>query len=442
MQQLYTALAILRMLYAADIFLPPVAVNPRRERDRQRKGGQATLAKLSSIQWKAAILISSAMSTTARDPAEIHAGLLPLHLYVSDTQHRAALCMSTLPKAHPLSKAVTNTRVRRIKRHPTRINGLIWTFDLDPNRMEKVEAVRYDVGWRAGMERRIANTKEKAIQEEAADMAEIKVYTDSSGVEGNIGAAAVLRRRGRRGWRVSRCRVGKAEHHKVFEGEAMGLVLAMDLVWGEKRVREVSIYTDNQAAITAMGTDTPGSARHIIDMVHAQHHRVMKKHTQAQVTIHWVPGHSDVRGNERADKHAKRAAKGDMTPPGKLPTCLNKASPISKAAKRRLFKKKLTDAAVRAWAASPRHLRIELIDPTLSLASFWRIVKDMPKHQSATLVQLCTGHIALSKHLHRISKADMPVCPCCRREEETVHHFLLRCPAHVITQRVLFQSVG
>ena len=28
MRQLYTAVAILRMLYAADIFLPPVAVNP------------------------------------------------------------------------------------------------------------------------------------------------------------------------------------------------------------------------------------------------------------------------------------------------------------------------------------------------------------------------------------------------------------------------------
>ena len=344
------------------------------------------------------------MSTTAGDTAEIHAGLLPLHLYISDTQHRAALRMSTLPKAHPLSKAITNARVRRIKRHPTRINDLIWTFDLNPNRMEKVEVVRYDMGWRAGMERRIANTKEKAIQEEAADMAEIKVYMDGSGVEGNIGAAAVLRRRGRRGWRVSRCRVGKAEHHEVFEGEATGLVLAMDLVWGEKRVREVSIYMDNQAAITATGTDAPGSARHIIDMVHAQRHRVMKKHTRARVTIRWVPGHSDVRGNERVDEHAKRAAKGDMTPPGKLPTCLKKALPISKAAKGRLFKKKLTDAAARAWAASPRHLRIKPIDPTLSLASFQRIVKDMPKHQSATLVQLRTGHITLSKHLHRMAR--------------------------------------
>ena len=76
----------------------------------------------------------------------------------------------------------------------------IWTFDLDPGRMEKVEAVRHDVGWKAKLRRRITNTKEEAMAEEEVDMADIKVYTDSSGFKGKVGAAAVLQRSGRRGW--------------------------------------------------------------------------------------------------------------------------------------------------------------------------------------------------------------------------------------------------
>jgi ribonuclease HI len=300
MRQLYTAVALLRMLYAADIFLPPIAVDPRRIGDKKRRGAQATIAKLASIQRKAAIKISGAMSTTAGDAAEIHAGLLPLQLYVSEAQHQAALRMSSLPKAHPLSKAVMNARVRRVKRHTTRINDLIWTFNLDPSRIEKVEAVRYDVGWKVGMGRVMANTKEEAIEKEVEDKANIKIYTDGSGIEGKVGAAAVLKREGIRGWKVRRFKVGKAEHHEVFEGEAVGLVLAMELVQAEKRVREVSIYTDNQAAITATGSDAPGSARHIIEMVHAQHRRLVKKHARARVTIRWIPSHSDVLGNKKA----------------------------------------------------------------------------------------------------------------------------------------------
>ena len=46
-------------------------------------------------------------------------------------------------------------------------------------------------------------------------------------------------------------------------------------------MREVSIYMDNQAVITAMGMDALGLARHIIDMIHAQqcqHRRLTRTH--------------------------------------------------------------------------------------------------------------------------------------------------------------------
>ena len=386
MRQLYTAIALPRMLYAADIFLPPIAVNPRHARNGKRKGGQATFTKLASIQRKAVIAISRAMSTTAGDAAEIHAGLLPFRSYVSDAQHRAALRMCTLPSTHPLSKAVKNARGRRIKTHTTRINDLIWSFELDPERIEKVEAVGWETGWKPAMEREIASTKERAIEEEARDTAEIKVFTDGSGVEGGVGAAAVLKRKGRRGWRIKRFKVGAAKQHEVFEGEAVGLVMAMDMVREEKRVREVSIYTDNQAAIAATGTDAPASAKHIIDMIHRQHRRLKRTHARAQVTIRWVPGHSDVLGNEKADEQAKWAAKGDTTAPADLPPCLRKSLPISKAAVKRQFWGKLCEAVAQAWKASPRFRKLQRIDPTFTLAHFRKTIDDMPKDQSATLV--------------------------------------------------------
>ena len=49
MRQLYMAVVIPRMLYAADVFLPPVAIDPRQREEGKRRGGQVTLGKLALI---------------------------------------------------------------------------------------------------------------------------------------------------------------------------------------------------------------------------------------------------------------------------------------------------------------------------------------------------------------------------------------------------------
>ena len=54
-----SAIALPRMLYAADIFLPQIPVNLTHAGKGKRRGGQATLTRLALIQRKAAIVISS-----------------------------------------------------------------------------------------------------------------------------------------------------------------------------------------------------------------------------------------------------------------------------------------------------------------------------------------------------------------------------------------------
>ncbi|KAG2341733.1 hypothetical protein BDR05DRAFT_887701, partial [Suillus weaverae] len=40
-----------------------------------------------------------------------------------------------------------------------------------------------------------------------------------------------------------------------------------------------------------------------------------------------------------------------------------------------------------------------------------------------------TGHALLNKHLNRINRSPTPKCPNCNKEE-TMHHFLIACPAY------------
>ena len=172
-------------------------------------------------------------------------------------------------------------------------------------------------------------------------------------------------------------------------------------------------------------------------MVHQQYRTLKKKHKRARITIHWTPGHSNVTGNKKADKQAKQAVKGETSSPEELLAYLRKPLLISKAAVRRGFSKKLTAAVNQCCKTSPRYRKLARIDPSLSITHFQKTVKDMLKHQTAMLVQLRMGHIALNVHLNRIGKMDSPTCPCCRRANEAVENFIMFCQAHAEAQRAL-----
>ena len=107
-RRLYLAVAVPKMMYAADICL---------ESSRRVGGaGSATIvAKLAAVQRKAAIAITGAMKTTATDILDAHANLLPMQLLVEKMRARAAIRMATLPKSHPLEQHIRRVATRRIK---------------------------------------------------------------------------------------------------------------------------------------------------------------------------------------------------------------------------------------------------------------------------------------------------------------------------------------
>ncbi|KAG1773563.1 ribonuclease H-like domain-containing protein, partial [Suillus occidentalis] len=152
----------------------------------------------------------------------------------------------------------------------------------------------------------------------------IQVYSDGSGYQGNIGAAAVLFRAGRQP-RVLRFHLGSEDEHTVFEGEAVGLMLAAELIATEDDPTfPISILIDNQAAIQSGETFHSCPSSYLTDLYCNRLRDIAKDHRNFNVTIRWVPGHKDVHGNEEADKQAKKASEGphNNSPSDDLPTLL------------------------------------------------------------------------------------------------------------------------
>ena len=52
------------------------------------------------------------------------------------------------------------------------------------------------------------------------------------------------------------------------------------------------------------------------------------------------------------------------------------------------------------------------------------------RRHSSLLFQLRSGHAPLNTHLHCISKSPTATCAQCNTGQESVHHFLMSCPAY------------
>jgi len=142
-QRLYTSIAIPRILYGADIFLTP----------HQKCGGRGTVKsvtrdRLASLQGRVANMIAGGMRTSPHDTAEAHANLLPFHLLIDKVRHAAAIRMATLPPTHPLYKPVRDAASRLVKTHPTPLHDLMHRYNIKPDNMETIEAIRKGPKWK------------------------------------------------------------------------------------------------------------------------------------------------------------------------------------------------------------------------------------------------------------------------------------------------------
>ena len=289
----------------------------------------------------------------------------------------------------------------------------------------------------------IALSREESKEDNDDDKATLKVYTDSSGQEGKAGAAAVLFK-GNTLIGTLRYHLGSLEQHTTYEAELVGILLGLWLIRREPDVDSASLKADSQAAIKALNTHTPRPGGHLLNEIHELSDSLYAHSlSDLQLKISWISGYDGVARNERVIEGAKAAAKGDSSPWHELPPLLQSDPlPLSTTAAKQHFRAKLAKDWRGLWAKSPRYRHSSKIDPKLPATSFLKLMREVSKLQASTIFQLRSKHVPLRKYLHRISKADSPLCELCGCREETVHHFLFDCLAHEHARFKLGRKLG
>jgi ribonuclease HI len=444
--RLWDAIAVPRIYYGAELFLTPHTSKKGSRGGRVREISQHTITKLASIQRRAAILITGGMYSSSGDSLVFHAGLQPTRFLIQSIRHRAATRLGTLPEQHPLHlivKRILNERRTQTFRSP--IHDLISDFKIQQRNMETIRTIRYSPHWEFQAECRIVGAK-KAMEEEKEDTAELKIFSDGSGMDGMVGASAVLFKGGSER-RSRRFKLGKDTLHEVYDGEGVGLLCAFNLAriessFSRTSLRSLSIYVDNEAAIRALELRKPAPSHYIWDAIQQEFDALRVEQPGVKVVVRWIPAHKDVLGNERADQEAKRATSGDVERPDHtFPSLLQHSLPHNRNSLRKIFKQQQTRKYELEWSTSPRYKRLAAIDTSLSPRPYQKLVADLPKIHTTILFQLRTGYIILNDYLHRISKADSPDCDRCTHRE-TVIHYILHCPRYTRHRRQLQATVG
>ncbi|THU77756.1 hypothetical protein K435DRAFT_812178 [Dendrothele bispora CBS 962.96] len=188
-------------------------------------------------------------------------GLLPMPLEIKRQRQRDAARLCTLPDTHPLFQQLQRAaRYPRLTRHISPLHNLLHEFGLKPNRMETRKPVRFDAQWDPGLTTCIWTDEDTTVEACENDTADLQFFTDGSGYKGGIGASAVMYWDGEE-MDVLRYRLGDTLHHEVYEGECVGLILALHMLSEQDDVRKVSIWVDSTAAIQ------PTTLHHIFGII-------------------------------------------------------------------------------------------------------------------------------------------------------------------------------
>jgi hypothetical protein len=207
--------------------------------------------------------------------------------------------------------------------------------------------------------------------------------------------------------------------------------------------KRVSLYIDNQAIVKALTGNGHSSGQHLIQTIITAINGL-----PCNTTVRWISSHSEVKGNEAADRMAKEAAHGRSSRRADLPNLLRSALPISISAAKEKFQVHLNRRWAKVWTNSPRKDKFAQIDPDFPFNKFRKKLFKLTRSQSSLIMQLRTGHIPLNFYLRRIGKIDSDKCIKCGNTPgavqvpETINHFLFDCQSYDEARLDLIAKIG
>ena len=178
------------------------------------------------------------------------------------------------------------------------------------------------------------------------------------------------------------------------------------------KAQNIVIFTDSLSALQALESGNHCSAE--LAQINLDTNQLMTSH-EVRIVMQWIPGHSNIPGNDKADKLAKKGARQEQP-----------FTPTSMRTVKQLLKSAKTEEWLNRWAMGKtgreiyKHMATPNPKDNINL---------LERRDQSTIFRLRTKHIQLNNHLNRIQPQHSPECQLCSHPYETVEHHLFECPA-------------
>ena len=205
----------------------------------------------------------------------------------------------------------------------------------------------------------------------------------------------------------------------VFQSEILAVQeAAHEMLIHEIEDKDIRIHIDNQAAIKTLG-----SYRIRSKIAAGCKMMINKLSEKNNVTLTWIPGHSNHKGNEIADRLAKRGT--NLKAEGPLSIL-----PIAEATIKDEIKQWSNKVQQIVWRRRTDCRQSKMAMPKIG-NHIWKQIRKHPRRKMNIITQILTGHTTLKRHLNVMTIEDESLCQQCMEDntEETMEHFILQCPA-------------
>ena len=232
----------------------------------------------------------------------------------------------------------------------------------------------------------------------------------------------------------------------AFDAELSSLARAIELCAHQAAPGiHFRIFTDSQAAMRRVIDDRPGPGQQeaIRSILGAERLR----QREASISVHWVPGHAGIAGNEIADQWAGDAAARELEHRARTPPTITRPSPVDSVVSGSFVKAMLRRRAISSWRECiirggkgrrpyriPGEGTVPRIPSTLGRAE---------RSLASRFFQLASGHAMTAPFLKdKYGWVDSDRCWWCSSGRQSREHLFKECRAWKNEIRELWKKVG